>query len=197
VAARATPIQLLHDGWWRAVNENDATELVTALYDRWYTKLVAFAARATESYALAEDLVQESFIQLYLAVRAGKDIEHPKAWTLCVLRRAMNRRMRERFRWDSLDEAEQAGRLPITMPKPLALSDIRSLLSTLSAREEEVLLLRLEAMKYREIAEQLGISVNSVNTLLSRALRKLQDAMSQTEPEKGKHNAERKTIRAS
>ena len=197
MAARATPIQLLHDGWWRAVNENDATELVTALYDRWYTKLVAFAARATENYALAEDLVQESFMQLYLAVRAGKDIEHPKAWTLCVLRRAMSRRMRERFRCDSLDEAEQAGRLPMTIPKRLALSDIRSLLSMLSAREEEVLLLRLEAMKYREIAEQLGISVNSVNTLLSRALRKLQDAMSQTEPEKGKHNAERKTIRAS
>ena len=179
------------------MNENDATELVTALYDRWYTKLVAFAARATESYALAEDLAQESFMQLYLAVRAGKDIEHPKAWTLCVLRRAMSRRMRERSRCDSLDEAEQAGRLPITIPKRLALSDIGSLLSTLSAREEEVLLLRLEAMKYREIAEQLGISVNSVNTLLSRALRKLQDAMSQTEPEKGKHNAERKTIRAS
>jgi RNA polymerase sigma-70 factor (ECF subfamily) len=197
VAARATPIQLLHDGWWRAVNENDASELVTALYDRWFTKLVAFAARATESHELAEDLAQDSFMQLYLAVRAGKDIEHPKAWTLCVLRRAMNRRMRERFRCDSLDEAEQAGRLPITIPKRLALSDIRSLLSTLSAREEEVLLLRLEAMKYREIAEQLGISVNSVNTLLSRALRKLQDAMSQTEPEKGKHNAEGKTIRAS
>ena len=197
MAARATPIQLLHDGWWRAVNENDATELVTALYDRWYTKLVAFAARATESYELAEDLAQESFMQLYLAVRAGKDIEHPKAWTLCVLRRAMSRRMRERFRCDSLDEAEQAGRLPMTIPKRLALSDIRSLLSMLSAREEEVLLLRLEAMKYREIAEQLGISVNSVNTLLSRALRKLQDAMSQTEPEKGKHNAERKTTRAS
>ena len=103
--------------------------------------------------------------------------------------------MRERFRCDSLDEAEQAGRLPMTIPKRLALSDIRSLLSMLSAREEEVLLLRLEAMKYREIAEQLGISVNSVNTLLSRALRKLQDAMLQTE--KGKHNAERKTTRAS
>jgi RNA polymerase sigma factor (sigma-70 family) len=57
--------------------------------------------------------------------------------------------------------------------------DIRNLLSVLSPREEEVLLLRLEAMKYREIAEQLGIGVNSVNTLLARALRKLQQAMGQ------------------
>jgi RNA polymerase sigma factor (sigma-70 family) len=197
VAFPATPIQLLHDGWWRAVNENDATELVTALYDRWFTKLVAFAARTTESRELAEDFVQESFMQLYLALRAGKDIEHPKAWTLCVLRRTMNRQMRELIRYDSLEDAEQAGRLPGIAAKPPPLSDIRSLFSTLSAREGEVLLLRLEAMKYREIASHLGISVNSVNTLLSRALRKLQDAISQAEPEKGKHNAEGKTFRAS
>jgi len=39
-----------------------------------------------------------------------------------------------------------------------SFADIRSLLSVLSPREEEVLLLRLEALKYREIAEQLGIS---------------------------------------
>ena len=55
--------------------------------------------------------------------------------------------------------------------------DIRTLLSVLTPREEEVLLLRLDAMKYREIADQLGISMNSVNTLLARALRKLQEAM--------------------
>ena len=54
---------------------------------------------------------------------------------------------------------------------------IRDLLSVLSPREEEVLLLRLEALKYREIADQLGISMNSVNALLARALRKLQEAM--------------------
>ena len=34
-----------------------------------------------------------------------------------------------------------------------------------------------EGKTYREIADQLGISMNSVNTLLARALRKLQEAM--------------------
>jgi RNA polymerase sigma factor (sigma-70 family) len=57
--------------------------------------------------------------------------------------------------------------------------DIHNLLSVLSPREEEVLLLRLEALKYWEIAEQLGIGLNSVNTLLARALRKLQRAVGQ------------------
>ena len=48
------------------------------------------------------------------------------------------------------------------------------LFSVLTRREEEVILLRMQAMKYREIGVLLRISPNSVNTLLARALRKLQ-----------------------
>ena len=81
--------------------------------------------------------------------------------------------MRDRAPHEPLDEL-QLVREP--MAPVSSFADIRSLLSVLSPREEEVLLLRLEALKYREIAEQLGISMNSVNTLLARALRKLQGA---------------------
>lgn len=158
------------------MNENDATDLVTALFDRWYMSLVRYALRTTADYELAEDLAQETFMQLYQALRAGTKIEHPKAWTICVLRRATNRRMRDRTLCEPLDELEIAGDAVNDLS---SIVDIRNLLSVLSPREEEVLLLRLEAMKYREIAEQLGIGVNSVNTLLARALRKLQQAMGQ------------------
>ena len=48
----------------------------------------------------------------------------------------------------------------------------------LTVREEEVVLLRLQSLKYREIASQLGISDKSVCTLLARALKKLQAAHS-------------------
>jgi RNA polymerase sigma-70 factor (ECF subfamily) len=155
------------------VNEADATDFVTALFDRWYTSLVRYALRSTATYDLAEDLVQEVFMQLYQALRSGKCIEHPNAWALCVLRRALNKKLEERLRYDQLDELE--------LPQPeheevIDVSAVQSLLCLLSRREEEVLLLRLEAMKYREIADHLGISMNSVNTLLTRALRKLQKA---------------------
>ena len=77
-------------------------------------------------------------------------------------------------------------------------TDVRNLLSVLSPREEEVLLLRLEALKYREIAEQLGIGINSVNTLLARALRKLQEATSRhVNEERTKRYAEKPVTRAS
>lgn len=79
--------------------------------------------------------------------------------------------MQDRALYEPLDELEIADKTVNELPDML---DIRRLLSVLTPREEEVLLLRLEALKYREIADQLGISVNSVNTLLARALRKLQ-----------------------
>ena len=177
------------------MNENDATDLVTALYDRWYMSLVRYALRTTEDYALAEDLAQDTFMQLYQSLRTGKNIEHPKAWTLCVLRRAMSRQIKNRNRFDQLDEAEIAGELMTGISCLSEFTDVRSLLSVLSPREEEVLLLRIEAMKYREIAEQLGISMNSVNTLLARAIRKLQVAMSrQATEERVKTHVVKQTI---
>jgi RNA polymerase sigma factor (sigma-70 family) len=81
--------------------------------------------------------------------------------------------LRERFHYEQLDELEVAQSWP---EEAVGLSAIQQYLCLLSRREEEVLLLRLEAMKYREIADHLGISMNSVNTLLARALRKLQKA---------------------
>jgi len=177
------------------VNETDATDLVTALFDRWYMSLVRYALRTTENYAVAEDLAQDTFMQLYQALRAGKSIEHPKAWTICVLRRTMNRQMRDDVLLEPLDELEIAGIAPAELS---GIWDIQKLLSLLSPREEEVLLLRLEALKYREIAEQLGISMNSVNTLLARALRKLQQATTPiTHQDREKNHADTQNLRAS
>jgi len=158
------------------VNETDATTLVTELFDHWYTPLVRYALRSTAAHDQAEDLVQDVFMQLYQALRSGKCIEYPKAWTLCVLRRAVNHKLRERYHYEQLDEQEIA---PVLPEDGFDASTIQGLLSLLTRREEEVLLLRLEAMKYREIADHLGISMNTVNTLLARALRKLHEATTQ------------------
>lgn len=162
------------------MNQEEASRSVAALFKSWYSSLVRYALRTTGSYELAEDLVQEAFLQLYRAMRAGKTIGYPKAWTLCVLRRSMNRAMQDisldHALHEPFEETEIAGKLEA---KAFEVDEIRDFLSVLTAREEEVLLLRLESLKYREIADQLGISMNSVNTLLARALRKLQQATAQ------------------
>jgi RNA polymerase sigma-70 factor (ECF subfamily) len=152
------------------VDEFEATEFVAALFDRCYTQLVRYTVRSVIEHDLAEELVQDAFMQLYTALRSGKCIHHPKAWAMCVLRRAINRHVHERLNHEQLEDYED---IPNSDHEPTCLSLIADYLSVLSKREEEVLLLRLEAMKYREIADQLGISLSSVNTILARALQKL------------------------
>jgi RNA polymerase sigma factor (sigma-70 family) len=51
------------------------------------------------------------------------------------------------------------------------------LLDRLTPREEQVILLRMEAMKYREIAEALEITPQTVHVLIKRAVKKLRAAV--------------------
>ena len=164
------------------MNRAQATELINGLFDGWYPALLRHACRMTGSVELAEDLVQETFLYLYRDLAIGKKIEYPKAWCLCVLRREMTRHLQQHPRRhafplpDDLDgfaaghvEPDYAGFL---------FHDVLRFFNRLSEREEQVLLLRMESLKYSEIAAHLGITSNSVSTLLARALRKLQAAVS-------------------
>src|ERR1700758_1702722 len=97
--------------------------------------LVRYAIRTTASHELAEDLAQDAFMQLYQALRAGKEIDHPKAWTICVLRRSMNRQIKERNHLEQLDNAEMVVGHGTEISR---LAEVRGLLSVLTPREEEV-----------------------------------------------------------
>lgn len=65
-------------------------------------------------------------------------------------------------------------------PDEIQLGDY---VAVLSKREEEVLMLRLSSLKYREIGEELGITTRAVSTLLARALAKLQMAVKRKQAE--------------
>jgi RNA polymerase sigma factor (sigma-70 family) len=155
-----------------------AKELVGRLYGEWYGPLVRYAFRSTRSVESSEDIVQTSFTELYRAILEGKSIGNPKGWTLCVVRREIVDRLREQKRHGGvfLPLAETDGAGVAASPPAWEEADLTRLLSVLSAREEEVLLLRAKALKYRQIAGELKISVNSVKTLLARAIRKMQQA---------------------
>jgi RNA polymerase sigma-70 factor (ECF subfamily) len=156
-----------------------AKERVSGLFAEWYGPLVRFAFRSTGSLDAAEDVVQASFTELYRALLQGRSIENPKGWTLCVVRREIVDRAREQKRHGgpflALSDVEGLAS-PHVRPdfSWSAEADITRLLAGLSQREEQVLLLRAQAMKYRQIADELKIGINSVKTLLARAIRKMQ-----------------------
>ena len=116
---------------------------------------------------------------LYRDLRHGKRIDSPKAWTLCVVRREISKHERNQRRrrtqtqalamLDALPGSDQGAK-----DAAAELDELLRLCSIMTRREEEVIHLRMHGHKYREIAAHLGISTNSVSTLLARAVRKLQ-----------------------
>lgn len=149
------------------------TDRVNRLFDGWYGALVSYASRLTASPAVAEDVVQEAFYLLYRELASGKTIANEKAWTFCVVRREIGRQVyRRRVREVSLDcpEVRQAEAAAPGDPDRTQWAEMFALLSP---REEEVLLLSMETLRYKEIGAAMGISHNTVATMHRRAIRKL------------------------
>lgn len=161
-----------------AMDQVEASRLVNDTFGASAVFLVRYAYRRTRSMTLAEDVVQEAFLALYRDLRLGKDIREPRGWMvgavrnqICKLARANARHGEDLFPPEKLDL--MASQL-LTEEEAVSGDDAPLLLSVLSPREEEVILLRLQCLKYREIADQLGIGTKTVCTLLARAIRKLQ-----------------------
>ena len=154
-------------------------ERVNRLFDNWYGTLVSYAGSLTGTSDLAEDVVQEAFYLLYRELNAGRPIANEKAWTFCVVRREIGRQVYRRRKHEvSLDDPELRHCAALARQEPPTGSeDLSSLFAMLSPREEEVLLLCMETMKYREIGAALGISHNTVATMHRRAIHKLRSFM--------------------
>ena len=174
------------------MTEEDARAIISSVFDGWYTVILRYACRLGGRMELAEDGVQDAFLQLYAELRSGHFIENPRAWVVIVVRRQAAKQSaarRQQVRHTvSLDALENFAALTTAAESPYPEGDaLTELLRVLTKREEEVIFLRMAAMKYREIGEQLGISASAVNTLLARALRKLRAASGAERNENLKH----------
>lgn len=160
------------------MNPEDAGSIVESLYEEWYSPLVSYALRArTKSESMAEDAVQEAFLALYSELMRGGSVHSPKGWIYCVLRRQIVKSRRSELRYRNVCSAlsDIAGNAPADAPAYQHL-EIEGFLSLLTSREAEILQMRAKPMRYSEIATSLNISVNTVKTLLARAVRKMQEA---------------------
>jgi RNA polymerase sigma-70 factor (ECF subfamily) len=174
------------------VTEEDARALISSVCDGWYNAILRYAWRLCGSMEMAEDLVQDALLQLYAELRRGRFIGNPRAWVVIVVRRQAAKQSAARRQQVkhtvSVDTLENLAGLTTATESPYPEGDaLTELLRVLTKREEEVIFLRMAAMKYREIGDQLGISASAVNTLLARALRKLRAASGADRNENSKH----------
>jgi RNA polymerase sigma-70 factor, ECF subfamily len=149
---------------------------LTQLFEQHYGSLVRMLYRRTGDRDRAEDLAQETFAR---AVAAPPN--NPRPWLFAV---ALNL-----VREDGRRNVRQGRRLELlrteTVPSPGPEEEfdrnersagVRAALATLSERDREALLLRVEGCKDGEIAATLGLSKGAVGTTLARARRRLVEA---------------------
>lgn len=127
----------------------------------------------------AQEATQEVFLRLYATLKKGEEIENSRAW---IFRVAHNFGLKVRARqiaeapFDPDLESSIAAREP--GPEHDLIERERMLrfhraVETLSEQQRRCLHLRLEGLRYPEIAAVLGISASAVGEFLRRAMVRL------------------------
>jgi RNA polymerase sigma-70 factor, ECF subfamily len=131
------------------------------------------------SPAQAQEATQEVFLRLYVTLRRKVEIKNPKAW---IYRVAHNYGLKVRQREHSMQEFDPQleARLvdPESNPEMSAIERERTVkfhraVENLSERQQHCLRLRMEGLRYPEIAEALGISASAVGEFMRRAIARL------------------------
>jgi RNA polymerase sigma-70 factor, ECF subfamily len=131
----------------------------------------------------AQEVAQEVYLRFYQTMLKGEEILNMRAWLFRVAHNlSLNVRSREKpFRsldpeWERVaaDEGESPERAMLDREKA---RKVRSALETLSPQQRHCLYLRAEGLRYREIADVMGISPNTVNEFLKRAISRLAEAV--------------------
>ncbi len=155
------------------------------LFRIWYPLLANHAYRLLGDRDRAEDAAQEVFVALWRGRERLPDAEALPGY----LHRAVRNRALNQLRGRHGDGVDPDGRIELATspdaPNRLETEELNRrlllALETLPPRTREIFLLsREQELTYGAIAETLGISVKTVETLMSRALRRLREVFGPT-----------------
>ena len=155
------------------------------LFRRYYQPVRRLLYRMVEDDALADDLVQETFLALYThPPQLQRDDEELRAW---LYRVALNRgynalrsRRRSQAHLPEMYVAEAEVDPEAEAVRTEERQRVRDALKLLPERQAKLLLLRQEGgLKYAEIAAILEVAPGSIGTLLVRAERAFELAWNQ------------------
>ena len=146
-----------------------------------HRKLFSVAYRLMSNAQAAEDIVQETFLKLWMQRDKIERIDNPEAYSITVLRRLFYDRMRT----GHLQEVDKdVGSLQVTssqnISRQLEAADeyqrVRLLISHLPEPQGRIMLMRdVEDRSFEEISIETGFSEVNVRSILSRARKKIRE----------------------
>lgn len=172
--------------------ENDelaARELV----NRYREDVFAVAQDIVGNFDDADSVGQRTFIKAFDALPQYDPEREFGPWLATIARNAALDRVKQKKRFLPIDQASgtpspweplMAVQVADPGPDPLLLAivnekwdQVRGVLETFSPNYREAMLMHLEGAPHAEIAEQLGVSVNTVNSYIHRGRKRLKRAL--------------------
>jgi len=167
----------------RAFVDSRDTESLGALLGRYQNSLVRFVANYLQDDAVAQDIVQETFLRVTRQPRKLLEVSSCHNWLLSVarnlsvdhLRRTMRRRRHTRALGEQRRRAPSASEpAEADVLRAETRQRVRDEIHRLKPRLRELMLLKVgEEKSYREIAEITGLSVTNVGYLIHQAMQTL------------------------
>jgi RNA polymerase sigma-70 factor (ECF subfamily) len=163
---------------------NGDEESFAQLYELWRRRVMAYAFRSLRDIYEAQDVVQETFMQLYRAAPSYRAEGKFPAFVLRIAGNLVRLRFRNKKNVDSLTEMLDDESQP--MPESLSYSpeegiinsiDIDSILKTIPARQKEALILTASGISYSEGAEMMEITQDAFAQLVLRGRRSIKVKM--------------------
>ena len=152
---------------------------VRDLYDRYGKSVFTVAYRALGDRGLAEEAVQQTFLQAWRAAGRFDPERDPAPWLYAIARRvAVDLYRRERRHQSDREETEVAV-LPHSFEGAWEAWEVRSALDRVPDDEREILrATHFLGLTHEETAERLGIPVGTVKSRSYRAHRRLAELLS-------------------
>ncbi len=152
-------------------------EALASFYEATRAAVYGFALSILKDVDNAEDITQDTFLQVYRNASNYRSQGKPMAWVMTITRNLATSRLREVGRNLPLEDSllAQLSHNPMVDQEDLLTLD--SLLSLLDDQERQIVTLHaLTGLKHREIAQLLSLPLPTVLSKYHRSIKKLNAA---------------------
>lgn len=143
------------------------------LYDRYCDAMFTIAFRIINDYDIANDALQEAFIQVFTDIKQFRGESTLGAWIKTILVRTAIKKFKKEDVFTQLD-LQQNGEI-ITWQEEMKSNDLeKAILSLADGCRTIFLLIEVEGYTHKEVAEMLNVSEGTSKSQLHYAKKQLQ-----------------------
>lgn len=173
-------LQLLLASARRDSRKRRLEEDITAFFEQWRAALLRYLSTFGLAQQDAEEVVQEVFLSLFSHLQKDKARSNLRGWLFRVAHNLALKRRSAESKAVGISDIDNLPHPALNPEEEMASAQrherLSSVLYALPEQDRRCLYLRAEGLRYREIAEVLGISLGSVAASLERSLARFQRA---------------------